>query len=349
MDKSQNVQQKPVANAGNQSTATPPGNVGSPQTSVSNQSAGQSVSEVQPPQPPTAVKPETVKTPKKATIQDISSIITKPPREEKPKKLIWVVIFVLILIILGASGYLIYNNTKDPEVDQDILTPPLSLPTSEPVPTQVIDSSEAWKTYAGNGFFIDYPSEDLFAASTFGSVETLVYAEDLETEESLTLVVSSEPTEINTLAEIILVDGESGLTVTFGDADAVKIVSEASPEIINYYLIDNGKLFTLIVESVFDADLLDQVLDTFRFIKEGEVVGCSLLDLESPNLAFIKSYCLGVSCTDKTTQEECEAVDVVTVSSESGRLMEESQADGVGDCVWEEQAGGFGSKCQVGY
>lgn len=77
------------------------------------------------------------------------------------------------------------------------------------------------------------------------------------------------------------------------------------------------------------------------------LIGCSNLDLESTPSAFLTSYCQGDYCSNKQTKETCEDVDVVTYASESGKLLENTQPDGIEDCVWETS--GFTGECKVKY
>lgn len=162
---------------------------------------------------------------------DIKSVITRPPKEEKPKVVVWLIIGLLILIIVGVGGFYLYTKQSREESDQTpASSAPILLPTDAPIPT---------------------------------------------------------PT-----------------------------------------LVDN---------------------ENQEVVEKEEVVGCSLLDLNSPELSYIDGYCSGALCNSKTTKEECEVVDVVAVATDSGRLLEQSQQDGIGDCVWDEEASGFGDKCKVKY
>ena len=97
------------------------------------------------------------------------------------------------------------------------------------------------------------------------------------------------------------------------------------------------------------ASVIERMLSTFKYLTEGKVIGCSLVTENLLELAFLRSYCLGAHCSSETDRQSCETVDVVAVSTESGKLLEESQTDGIADCMWDEQTSGFGNKCKVKY
>ncbi len=74
---------------------------------------------------------------------------------------------------------------------------------------------------------------------------------------------------------------------------------------------------------------------------------CDEIMDQATQSAHQKDFCQGVFCTSIETQVECLEVDVVATSG--GVLSTKESSDGVGDCVWDDLASGFGSKCKVKY
>lgn len=77
---------------------------------------------------------------------DISSVVTTFSGGEKPSKIIWVVLGILLLIIISVGGYFVYTGLSEKQSDPDqsltalptpILLPtavPTLMPTSTPIP-----------------------------------------------------------------------------------------------------------------------------------------------------------------------------------------------------------------------
>lgn len=81
---------------------------------------------------------------------------------------------------------------------------------------------------------------------------------------------------------------------------------------------------------------------------DGGIIRCREMNFDSPEPSFLQSYCQGDRCGFVSSKEECELVDVVAVATGEGRLLEESQADGIGDCIWDESGSRF-NRCKPRY
>ncbi|OGM10824.1 hypothetical protein A2Z22_02980 [Candidatus Woesebacteria bacterium RBG_16_34_12] len=301
---------------------------------------------------------------------EISSIITTLPKPQKSKKLVWIIIGTLVLMILSLGVFYFYSkySEKNIQPDQSLKSQSaVKLPTQTTVPTPKVEDVIEENKFTNAIFVVNYPKD--FKPKFLTSTKTSVYfwLENETNQEIQAIYVSSFSNPDNLTFTDWLKEQESYMDVNSELVYTEEILGTETwfifdKEVPPLSFAESGKYYwanvkedKITLAGIIGLDyseyksLVEDILTTFQYVSEEKVISCSLISGESLELAFLESYCLGTMCSPAVTKSECEAVDVVSVATETGRLLEESQTDGIGDCLWDEQASGFISKCKIKY
>lgn len=120
-----------------------------------------------------------------------------------------------------------------------------------------------------------------------------------------------------------------------------------------YLTSTNSQTLSIRVYGI-ESEITKQVLSTFKlndsFAKE-QSRPCNRIPSygndPAAGISFLQNYCMGNYCDSINSQEECEAIDVVTLQSDN-TLKDSWQPDGIGDCIWEPSLPDL-NQCQPKY
>lgn len=257
--------------------------------------------------------------------------ITDPqpqPVEEKPtqkRKLsaIKIIMFIIILLLLCALGYMIYQNNQ---LKSQLAYKPIETPTPslEPIPTP--NPTANWPLYTNTlyNYSIKYPQTFLTQNLTAGAGET----EALPTSRHIFIFnTKNEETYVNRYIEIQHFDLETpmsgGYTKTntaVGNKSAIKYTSTDPGVLFDIYRVnlDNNQGILEINVTNFEdkKEVAKQILSTFQFIDNGficpdtKIIDCTPCE-GGPCPLMFPAYCSKGSAQYNWIVENCPDVTIV--------------------------------------
>lgn len=216
---------------------------------------------------------------KKTSIPVDEPTPTPPPDPVKigaksvPKMPMVGLLAVLLVLALGAVGFLVYQNmqlSKKLAEVQSVTSLPIVSPSPYTVPSPIVDGTASWKTYTSIkfGFSFRYPQN-----STVKS-DTLDVDGSLEFDNFILFVEKTDDILANYVSKLKDTNGIAPVTKSIGDKSAIEWIGSFRNTPTHYLSFeDRGYVYSFGVTPVEDmtkfssndTNFLGQILSTFKF------------------------------------------------------------------------------------